>query len=92
MIYEIIMPKQGIYEGDVTLIAWIATDGSQVLAGDPLFLMENQKVEIEIEAEDAGILVQVANQNFEGPVGTTIGFLVSTQEEYERLKPNAVQP
>jgi len=92
MIYEVIMPKQGIYEGDVILIAWIAADGSQVSVGDPLFLMENEKVEIEIEAEDAGILIQVASQNFEAPVGTTIGFLASTSEEYERLKQGAVLP
>ena len=30
MIVEVIMPKLGIYEDDVTLIEWIAADGSTV--------------------------------------------------------------
>jgi len=83
---EVIMPKQGIYEGDVTLIKWIALEGATVHPGDPLFLMENQKVEVEIESEDSGILQRTEADGFVAPVGSVVGWLHSTQAEYDAAK------
>lgn len=88
MILEVIMPKQGIYDGDVTLIKWVAADGTEVSIGDVLFTMENEKVEIDIEAEDAGILVQSQDDGFVAAVGTVIGYLVTTRAEYDQIKAN----
>lgn len=82
---EVIMPKQGIYEGEVTLIGWVAENGSDVSVGDVLFTMENEKVEIDIEAEDSGILVCTQANGFVGQVGVVIGYLVSTREEFNQL-------
>jgi pyruvate/2-oxoglutarate dehydrogenase complex dihydrolipoamide acyltransferase (E2) component len=82
------MPKQGIYDGDVTLIKWVAADGTEVSIGDVLFTMENEKVEIDIEAEDAGILVQSQDDGFVAAVGTVIGYLVTTRAEYDQIKAN----
>ena len=83
---EVIMPKQGIYEGDVTLISWIAAEGATVRPGDPLFLMENEKVEVEIEAEDGGILQRTEADGFVAPVGSVVGWLHTTQAEYDAVK------
>jgi pyruvate/2-oxoglutarate dehydrogenase complex dihydrolipoamide acyltransferase (E2) component len=88
MMLEVIMPKQGMYEGDVTLIRWLIPDGTDVLVGDVLFTMENEKVEIDIEAEDAGILVQSQDDGFVAAVGTVIGYLVTTRAEYDQIKAN----
>lgn len=85
MVLEVIMPKQGMYEGDVTLIKWLVGDGVSISVGDVLFIMENEKVEIEIEAEDSGILVQNQADGFVGPVGSVIGYLVSTRQEYNQF-------
>ena len=82
---EVIMPKQGIYEGEVTLIGWVAENGSDVSVGDVLFTMENEKVEIDIEAEDSGILVCTQPNGFVGQVGVVIGYLVSTRDEFDQL-------
>ncbi len=81
MIVEVIMPKLGMYESDVTLIDWLVADGTQVSVGDPLFTMETDKVETEIECEDEGILVITAEAGLEAPIGTTIGFIVSSADE-----------
>jgi pyruvate/2-oxoglutarate dehydrogenase complex dihydrolipoamide acyltransferase (E2) component len=83
---EVIMPKQGIYEGDVTLVSWIAAEGSTVRPSDPLFLMENEKVVIEIEAEDGGILQHTETDGFVAPVGSVVGWLHSTQAEYDAAR------
>lgn len=86
MIVEVIMPKTGIYDGDVSLVEWLVDHGSHVEVGDPLFIMETEKVEVEIEADDAGILFQSLGAGTIGPVGTTIGWLASTPDELEELR------
>ena len=40
--------------------------------------METEKVETEIEADDAGILVQQREPGYTAPIGSRIGYLVST--------------
>ena len=86
MIVEVIMPKLGIYEDDVELVEWVAADGSTIEIGDPLFMIETEKTTTEIEAEDPGILVRVAEPGFRAPIGTTIGYLVSTEAEQAELR------
>jgi pyruvate dehydrogenase E2 component (dihydrolipoamide acetyltransferase) len=86
VIVEVIMPKLGMYDGEVSLIDWLVADGADVDIGDPLFLMETDKVETEIEAEDPGILFCEATAGLTAPVGTRIGWLASTREEYDELR------
>jgi pyruvate dehydrogenase E2 component (dihydrolipoamide acetyltransferase) len=86
MIVEVIMPKLGMYDGDVSLVDWLVDDGTEVDVGDPLFLMETDKVETEIEAEDPGIVFHEAAPGLTAPVGTRIGWLASTRSEYDELR------
>ena len=86
MIVDVIMPKLGIYEDDVELVEWLVDDGSRVEVGDPLFVMETEKVSTEIEADDDGILVRAAAPGFKAPVGSRIGYLVSTEVERDELR------
>lgn len=79
--YEVILPKTGMYEGDVTLISWLVEDRSKVRAGDPIFLMESEKVEMEIEAEVDGWMLQKADPGTEAPIGTRIGFICESESE-----------
>ncbi len=76
-----VLPKTGIYEGDVTLIEWLVDEGSEVFAGDPLFLMESEKIEMEIESDVDGWLHQEAEAGLEAPIGTRIGVIAETPEE-----------
>jgi pyruvate dehydrogenase E2 component (dihydrolipoamide acetyltransferase) len=86
MIVDVIMPKLGIYEDDVELVEWLVDDGTRVAVGDPLFVMETEKVSTEIEADDDGILVREAEPGFKAPVGSRIGYLVSTEGERDELR------
>ena len=86
MIVDVIMPKVGMYEDDVELVEWIAERRQRVEVGDPLFVMETEKVSTEIEAEDAGILVCTAEPGYKAPIGSRIGYVVSTPAEREELR------
>ncbi len=80
-----ILPKTGIYEGDVTLIEWLVDEGGEVFAGDPLFLMESEKVEMEIESDVDGRLHREAEPGLEAPIGTRIGVIAETPQELAEL-------
>jgi pyruvate dehydrogenase E2 component (dihydrolipoamide acetyltransferase) len=80
--HEVILPKTGIYEGDVTLVEWLAEEGTHVDAGDPLFVIETEKVEMEVEADVDGWVHREAEAGLTAPIGTRIGVLCSTAEEH----------
>ena len=82
---DVILPKTGIYEGDVTLIEWLVPEGGEVFAGDPLFLMESEKIEMEIEADTDGWLHRQAEPGLEAPIGTRIGVIAESPQELEAL-------
>jgi pyruvate/2-oxoglutarate dehydrogenase complex dihydrolipoamide acyltransferase (E2) component len=48
--------------------------------------METDKVETEIECEDEGILVVTAEPGLEAPIGTTIGYIVSSVGEVDEAR------
>ncbi len=77
MTREVILPKTGMYEGDVTLVEWLVEDGGEVEAGEPLFVMESDKVEMEIEAEFSGLIRHEAEPGLEAPIGTRIGVIAA---------------
>lgn len=86
MIVDVILPKLGMYQGDARLVDWLVADGAQVVPGDPLFVVETDKIESEIEADDAGVVVHERCAGFTGPIGTRIGYVVSTPSEYDELR------
>lgn len=88
-VHEVILPKTGINVEDVYLIEWVVDEGAQVKLGDVIFRMETEKVEMDIQADDAGWLHQiVAPSDDPHPIGTVIGFIATTQEEYAEVAAN----
>ena len=69
---EIRIPKPGdaIVEG--TIARWLAADGAQVREGQSLYLLETEKVELEIEAPVSGVLRHVGAEGQTYPVGALI--------------------
>lgn len=47
---ELLMPKRGV------LCAWLKNEGDTVVAGEPVFEMETDKVVMQVEATDSGVL------------------------------------
>ena len=56
---DIQMPELSADAGDATLLAWLVEVGDVVAAGDPIAEVETDKATAELEAEQAGRLVEV---------------------------------
>ena len=58
----VIMPKMGDAMEEGTLLRWLKNVGDEVEAGDPIAEIETDKVTLEIEAAEAGVLTQDAGR------------------------------
>lgn len=72
---EVIMPKMGDAMEEGTLIQWLKQDGDTVKSGDLIAEIETDKSNVEIEAEDAGVLHLKAEPGAVLPVGTVIALI-----------------
>ena len=85
MAHEVFIPKTGIYMDDCHLIDWLVDEGASVRTGDALFLMETNKVEMEIEAGADGIVHHGAPVGEDYPIGRVIGWIAENDAEYRSL-------
>jgi pyruvate/2-oxoglutarate dehydrogenase complex dihydrolipoamide acyltransferase (E2) component len=67
------IPKLGWTMEEGTVVEWLVDDGAAVAEGDPLYTLENDKVENEIPAPASGVVRQSAAPGETFPVGTEIG-------------------
>lgn len=72
---EILIPKLGFSMNEGLLADWLHEEGSEVLEGQPLFLLETEKAAQEIEAPAAGTLKILKQAGETYDVGTVIGIL-----------------
>lgn len=80
---EITIPRLGWSMEEGTFSAWLKSVGEQVLAGEPLFAVESDKVTMDVESLDSGILYLPAEAPQEGAVvkvGQVIGYLLAEGE------------
>jgi pyruvate/2-oxoglutarate dehydrogenase complex dihydrolipoamide acyltransferase (E2) component len=67
------IPKLGWTMEEGTVTEWLVDDGATVAEGDPLYILESDKVENEVAAPATGVLRQLATAGEAYPVGTQIG-------------------
>jgi len=72
---EVIMPKMGDAMEEGTLLQWLKQDGETVSAGEVIAEIETDKSNVEIEAEDAGVLHIQAQPGAVVPVGNVIALI-----------------
>jgi pyruvate dehydrogenase E2 component (dihydrolipoamide acetyltransferase) len=92
MSVEVVMPKYGLTMQEGTIAAWLADEGSRIEKGDPLFIVETEKVAQEVESPASGILRGILFHAGETvAVGTVIAYVVEPGEypEVEKLTPAA---
>ncbi len=81
----VIMPKLGVYTEDVLLAVWHVDEGAEVEAGAVVLEMETDKTTADVEADAGGFLHRVVDAGQKVPIGTKVGFIVGTREEYDAL-------
>lgn len=76
MAYKIVMPQLGLTMEEGSVTGWLKQPGEWVEKGDPLFTVETDKLEMEVESMGKGYLgvIQVEN-GLKVPVGTLLAML-----------------
>jgi pyruvate/2-oxoglutarate dehydrogenase complex dihydrolipoamide acyltransferase (E2) component len=69
---EIRIPKPGDAVMEGTLVEWVAADGARVEAGDVIYRLETDKVEMDIEAPCGGVIRHIGEEGEIYPVGELI--------------------
>jgi pyruvate dehydrogenase E2 component (dihydrolipoamide acetyltransferase) len=69
----VIMPKMGDAMEEGTLLRWLKQVGDEVNVGDPLAEIETDKVSLEIESQEAGVLSKLyVEEGATVPIGSAI--------------------
>jgi pyruvate dehydrogenase E2 component (dihydrolipoamide acetyltransferase) len=88
MAKEVFMPKLSSTMEIGTLLQWFKEEGDQVTVGDPLFEIMTDKINIEVEAYEEGILLKkYFNSDDEVPVNHVIGYIGNTGEQVPEQPP-----
>ncbi|MEO6891707.1 MAG: dihydrolipoamide acetyltransferase family protein [Ktedonobacteraceae bacterium] len=81
MAKEIVMPRMGDEMTEGKLVNWLKHEGEMVNKGEPLAEIETDKVTVEIEAVDSGVLQRLlVAEGQMVPVGEIIAFLITAEE------------
>jgi len=67
------MPKLSLAISEAGLVEWLVEEGAVVREGQPLYVVETDKVETEVEAAASGVIHRGAEAGQIYPVGTELG-------------------
>jgi pyruvate dehydrogenase E2 component (dihydrolipoamide acetyltransferase) len=86
MATRIDMPQLGLTMEKGTILQWLKAEGERVEKGQPVVLIQTEKVEYEVEAPGAGTLLKIlAKEGAELPVGGPMGVLGQPGEDVSAL-------
>ncbi len=93
MAKTLVMPQMG-YDMDAgTLLRWLKQEGEEVERGEPIAEIETDKVNLEIESFDSGVVRKhLVTEGQTVPVGEAIAIIGSADEEIDLPDLNGKQP
>ena len=83
MASEVKLPRLGQGMESGTIVKWLKGEGDQVEKGEPLYELDTDKVTQEVEAEASGVLLKIAVEEGEVPVGRTVAVIGEQGEEVD---------
>jgi pyruvate dehydrogenase E2 component (dihydrolipoamide acetyltransferase) len=87
---DVIMPKMGDAMTEGKVLTWRKKVGDSVAQGEPLAEIETDKVNVDIEAEEAGTLVEiVVGEGQSAPIGAKIAAIGAPGSKTAATKPPA---
>ncbi len=94
MANDVKLPRLGQGMESGTIVKWLKSEGEPVEKGDPLYELDTDKVTQEVEADVSGVLLKIAVEEGEVPVGQTIAVIGEKGEEVsvEASKAPAAKP
>ena len=85
---NITVPRLGWSSEEGVFAGWLKQHGEKVVAGEPLFALESDKVTMEVESLDEGILHILQNGPASGGVvrvGQLLGYLLVNGENLDSV-------
>jgi pyruvate dehydrogenase E2 component (dihydrolipoamide acetyltransferase) len=80
MATEVLIPKLGMTMTEGTVAEWHVVDGAEVKPGDPVYRLETEKIEFEVEAEAAGIVRHAVPAGTKMEPGAIAGYILAAGE------------
>jgi pyruvate dehydrogenase E2 component (dihydrolipoamide acetyltransferase) len=71
------IPQAGVAMIEGTIVEWLVADGDRVGAGDVLYRLETEKVELDVEAPVDGVVHVTGQVGQTYPVGEDVGHIDS---------------
>ena len=82
MATKVIMPKLEMAQESATIVEWLKQEGDRIEKGEPLLVIETDKVTVELESPGSGLLSSVrGDPGEEIPVTQVIAYLLEPGEE-----------
>lgn len=81
MATRVVMPKLGLSMKTGVISSWKAADGTSVKAGQTLFVVETEKVNMEIAAEADGVLRRLESEGSNVVPGHLIGYILAPGDD-----------
>jgi pyruvate dehydrogenase E2 component (dihydrolipoamide acetyltransferase) len=75
MASEVRLPRLGQGMESGTIVKWLKAEGDRVEKGEPLFEVDTDKATQEVEAEASGVLLSIAVNEGEVPVGQMVALI-----------------
>jgi pyruvate dehydrogenase E2 component (dihydrolipoamide acetyltransferase) len=90
---EVKLPRLGQGMESGTIVKWLKSEGEHVEKGEPLYELDTDKVTQEVEADFSGVLLRIAIDEGEVPVGETIAVIGEEGEDVPEVeeRPEAAQ-
>ena len=90
MATEVKLPRLGQGMESGTVVRWLKQEGDRVEKGEPLYELDTEKVTQEVEAEASGVLLKIAIQEGEVPVGQTVAVIGEEGEDVPQAEETEV--
>jgi pyruvate dehydrogenase E2 component (dihydrolipoamide acetyltransferase) len=92
MATDVKLPRLGQGMESGTIVRWLKAEGDTVEKGEPLYEVDTDKATQEVEAEASGVLLRIAVQEGEVPVGQTVAVIGSEGEAVPEASEPAPEP
>src|SRR5262249_13139125 len=80
MATEVIVPKLGMTMTEGTVAEWRVPDGGEVKAGEVIYKLETEKIQLEVEAESAGTVRPLVEEGAKLPPGSVVAYILAPGE------------
>ncbi len=94
MIHDVVMPQLGMTMTEGFVVQWLKTVGDPIAKGEPLFVVQTDKVDMDVESMQSGFVLELLlKEGVTVPVGTVIARIADSMETKRRqlVSPRALR-